>query len=139
MSQDTINNGKPGRREKVEEEARNELRKGNSVLLDRMHLTPDQRQEMIESIVTSDTKSKVHIHVVVLNPSKETIAHRVKNRTNHPGKVEGDKGARIAMMSLRGLVQPTYEEKQLRLRGCVFPIIQRDGSSKDTTMEAMDY
>ena len=115
LSQDTINNGKPGKREIVEEEARTALQNGSSVLLDRMHLSPEQRQDMIESIVTQDMKSKVHIHVVVLNPSKETITRRVKNRTNHPGKVEGTKGVQFAMKSLGGLVIPTYKEKELRL------------------------
>ncbi len=115
LSQDTINNGKPGRREKVEEEARKELRRGNSVLLDRMHLNPEQRQEMIESVVAPDMKSKVQIHVVVLNPSKEIVTRRVKNRTNHPGKVEGEKGVRFALKSLGALVMPTYKEEHLGL------------------------
>ena len=114
LSQDTINNGRPGRREQVEDEACKALEEGNSVLIDRMHLTPEQRQDMIER-VTFCTEEKVHVHVVVLNPSKDTIAQRVKNRTNHPGKVEGEKGARIAMMSLQRFVQPTYEEKELDL------------------------
>jgi DNA 3'-phosphatase len=110
LSQDTINNGKPGKREKVEEEACKELRKGNSVLLDRMHLRPEDRQIMIENVVTQGMKSKVQIHVVVLNPSKEIVTRRVKNRTNHPGKVEGEKGVRFALQSLERLVLPTYKE-----------------------------
>jgi DNA 3'-phosphatase len=110
LSQDTINNGKPGKREKVEEEARTELQKGNSILLDRMHLNPEERQTMIENVVTQDMQSKVQIHVVVLNPSKEIITRRVKNRTNHPGKVEGEKGVRFALQSLDRLVLPTYKE-----------------------------
>ena len=118
LSQDTINNGKPGKREKVEEEARKELRKGNSILLDRMHLHPEDRQTMIENVVTQDMKSKVQIHVVVLNPSKEIVTRRVKNRTNHPAKVEGDKGVRFTLQSLERLVLPTYKEmagEQVRL------------------------
>ena len=115
LSQDTINNGKPGKREKVEEEARNELRNGNSVLLDRMHLNPDQRQDILESVVTSDLKSKIQIHVVVLNPSKEVVTRRVKNRTNHPGKVQGENGVRFALKSLGRIEMPTYKEEQFKL------------------------
>lgn len=118
LSQDTINNGKPGKREKVENEARNELRKGRSILLDRMHLNPEQRQTMIENIVTQEMRSKVHVHVVVLNTSKEVITRRVKNRKNHPGKVEGEKGVRFALQSLGQLIMPTYkemEEQRVRL------------------------
>ncbi len=115
LSQDTINNGKPGKREKVEEEARKELRNGNSVLLDRMHLNPEERQDILESVVTPDLKARVQIHVVVLNPSKEVVTRRVKNRTNHPGKVEGEKGVRFALKSLGAIVMPTYKEEQFRL------------------------
>lgn len=45
LSQDTINDGKPGRREKVEAEAILALQEGKSVLIDRMHLDPAQRGE----------------------------------------------------------------------------------------------
>ena len=39
VSQDAINNGKPGKRENVEEKALAALRQGHSVVVDRTHLT----------------------------------------------------------------------------------------------------
>jgi len=116
LSQDTINNGKPGKREKVECEVRKELQKGNSIVLDRMHLNPEQRQSMIENVVNEENKPNVQIHIVVFNPPKEVIARRVRNRTNHPGKVEGEKGVRIALNSLTQLVIPTYKEMAGQVR-----------------------
>jgi bifunctional polynucleotide phosphatase/kinase len=46
LSQDTINNGKPGKREKVEEEAKAALERGQSTVIDRMHLDEEQRSEL---------------------------------------------------------------------------------------------
>ena len=54
-------------------------------------------------------------HVVLLNPSKEIIAKRVRERTNHPGKVEGAQGAKIAMQSISRIVLPTYSEGDVQL------------------------
>jgi hypothetical protein len=45
LSQDTINNGKPGKREKVEDESKAALQKGKSVVIDRMHLDQEQRSK----------------------------------------------------------------------------------------------
>mmetsp|Transcript_35025 Transcript_35025/g.84760 ORF Transcript_35025/g.84760 Transcript_35025/m.84760 type:complete len:881 (+) Transcript_35025:105-2747(+) len=119
LSQDTINNGKPGKREKVEAEARAALTEGRSVVVDRMHLDPEQRRFFID--LASDVG--VPAHIVVLNPPKEIIAARVKNRVDHPGKVQGDQGLRLSMQSLDRLVLPKYDEagdvNKIRLITCV--------------------
>lgn len=47
VSQDTISNGKPGPREKVERAARAALADGRSVVVDRMHLDRDQRAHFV--------------------------------------------------------------------------------------------
>jgi DNA 3'-phosphatase len=106
LSQDTINNGKPGKREKVEDEARKAIQQGNSVIIDRMHLDPEQRKYFVNVA----KECKVPAHVVLLNPPKEVVSERVKNRTNHPGKVEGENGAKLAVASMSRLVMPSYDE-----------------------------
>lgn len=108
LSQDTINNGKPGKREKVEEEARRALRQGHSVIVDRMHLDPGQRKYFVDLAA----EEKVPAHIVVLNPPKHVLAKRVQNRTDHPGKVEGEQGVRLAMQSVDRLVLPSYDEAE---------------------------
>ncbi|KAL3908193.1 MAG: hypothetical protein SGILL_008574, partial [Bacillariaceae sp.] len=106
LSQDTINNGKPGKREKVERLAREALLSGNSVIVDRMHLDPEQRHYFVDIA----KRCKVQAHVVLLNPPPAVVKVRVQNRTNHPGKVQGDFGAKLTMGSLAKLVVPTYKE-----------------------------
>ena len=119
LSQDTINNGKPGKREKVMKAARESILEGKSVIIDRMHLDPSQRQTTIEEIMTDEIKDSrfkdVNIHVVLFNPPKNLITHRVKTRTNHPAKVQGEKGVKIALMMLNKLDIPTYKEDNLGL------------------------
>ena len=105
-SQDTIRNGSPGTRQAVEEAAKEALNKGKNVVIDRMHLDQDQRRHFIQI----GQECKAHIHALVMLASKGEVEERVKNRTNHPGKVEGDNGARIAVSSLSKLVPPSYDE-----------------------------
>jgi DNA 3'-phosphatase len=111
LSQDTINNGKPGKRETVEEQTRTSLQLGKSVVVDRMHLDPQQRGYFIEVANSMSAPA----HVVLLNPPKEIIAKRVRERTNHPGKVEGAQGAKIAIQSISRIVLPTYSEDDIEL------------------------
>ena len=106
LSQDTINNGKPGKREKVEKEASLALQRGQSVIIDRMHLTPDQRKYFYAVA----RECNVPAHVVLLNPPKDIVTKRVRARTNHPGKVEGSEGVKRTLQSLSTLVVPTYDE-----------------------------
>ncbi|KAL7520441.1 hypothetical protein ACHAWX_005183 [Stephanocyclus meneghinianus] len=105
-SQDTICNGRPGKREAVEAATISSLNEGVSVVVDRMHLDPEQRRHFIEI----GKQCNVPVHALVLIASKEEVHERVKKRSNHPGKVEGDHGARIAVASLTKLSMPTYEE-----------------------------
>ena len=104
LSQDTINNGKPGKREKVEEETRIALNQGKSVVVDRMHLDKEQRDYFIG--IAND--AKVPAHAIVFDPPKEVITKRVRERKNHIGGVMGDEGVKIALRS--NLIHPIYEE-----------------------------
>jgi len=107
LSQDTINKGRPGERKDVEAAARSILKqKQKSVVIDRMHLDAAQRQHFIQI----GKEAGVHVHCLVFMASKEEISKRVKQRTNHPGAVEGELGAQLAVSSLSRLVSPTYDE-----------------------------
>lgn len=105
-SQDSINKGKPGKREAVEESTRCAIRGGRSVIVDRTHLDPTQRKHFVDIA----KELKVPVHILFLQPTKDVISQRVRDRTNHAGRVEGDSGVRIAMASLAKAVPPKYEE-----------------------------
>ena len=116
LCQDTIQNGKPGRIEKVVTAARSALQDaGRSVLIDRTHLEASQRSLFVSLAQELD----IPVHIVVLHPSQSTVAKRVRERTNHPGKVEGSKGASLAAASWKRLQQPTYQEGFASIRACL--------------------
>ncbi|KAL7581009.1 hypothetical protein ACA910_005818 [Epithemia clementina (nom. ined.)] len=119
LSQDTINNGKPGKREKVEAEAIAALQRGQSVVVDRMHLDPEQRSYFVQLAESQ----RVPVHAILLNPGRHVISQRVKERTNHPGKVQGEEGVKRALQSLDKLVAPTYQEN-LQLIHCASTIFE---------------
>ena len=107
LSQDTINNGRPGERKDVEVAARSILKeKQKSVVIDRMHLDAAQRHHFIQI----GKEAGVNVHCLVFVASKDEVTKRVKERTNHPGGVEGDRGAKLAVTSLSRLVPPAYDE-----------------------------
>jgi len=106
-AQDTIGkNGKPGKREAVEIAVRNALVSGKSVVVDRTHIEAVQRSYFVEL----GRELKVPVHAVVLNPPESVILKRVRSRTDHPGNVEGEKGARLASMFLKRMSLPQYNE-----------------------------
>jgi DNA 3'-phosphatase len=106
LSQDTINNGKPGKREMVEMAAEKALREGRCVVVDRMHLDEAQRSVFVDLAKQVD----VPVHALVLSTSTSILASRVKLRSNHPAGVEGEKGVKVAIISASKMVLPTYAE-----------------------------
>jgi len=104
LSQDTIRNGKPGKREAVEQAALEALAAQKCVVIDRMHLDEKQREYFVKVAQTAG----VPAHAVVLTVSKEVVAQRVRDRENHP--VTGESGAKMAVESTKRLVVPTYNE-----------------------------
>lgn len=106
LSQDTINNGKSGPRQKVEEAALKALKENKNVVVDRMHLDPTQRGYFVAVAQTAG----VPVHCVVLTVAAEIVAQRVRERQNH--LVTGESGAKLAVGSTKSLVVPTYSEQQ---------------------------
>ena len=106
FSQDTIQNGKPGKREQVEAAVERALHENKCVIVDRMHLDASQR----EPFVALAQRLSVPVHALVLNPPLALLAQRVKARQDHPGNVQGESGARMATASASKLVFPAYEE-----------------------------
>lgn len=104
LAQDIINGGKPGKREKVEEEARKALENNKSVVIDRMHLDETQRAHFVELAKSVG----VPAHAVALTPGRDIVLKRVRERENHPGGVEGESGVKIAARSK--LEMPKYSE-----------------------------
>jgi len=106
VSQDTIGGGKPGKREACEALALKTLRAGGSVVVDRTHLTPEQRAHFVR--VAKEAGAPVHA-LVLLAPRAE-IERRVKERVGHPAGVQGATGAKLASSSLAAFVPPAYAE-----------------------------
>eukprot|EP00934_Nitzschia_sp_Nitz4_P001295 Nitzschia sp. Nitz4//scaffold46_size129759//42530//44906//NITZ4_003496-RA/size129759-snap-gene-0.23-mRNA-1//-1//CDS//3329552580//1295//frame0 len=106
LSQDTIQNGKPGRREDVERRAKAELKLGRSVVVDRMHLDTLQRSFFVQLGISQE----VPVHIVALTPPAEVIRKRVRHRTDHPGGVQGDRGETLALQSIQRWKAPEYSE-----------------------------
>jgi DNA 3'-phosphatase len=105
-SQDTIRNGSPGTRQAVEEAARDALRNGDNAVIDRMHLDEEQRGHFVRL----GKECQVPVHCLVLVATREEVEDRVRHRVDHPGKVQGEDGALIAVTSLSRLTPPTYDE-----------------------------
>ena len=106
ISQDTISNGKPGKREACEKAAREALKANKSVVIDRMHLTPEQRAYF----VAVARECHVPAHVLVMHVSTAVLQKRVRERTEHVGGVQGEAGARTAVQSAAKLKLPAYAE-----------------------------
>lgn len=114
LSQDTINNGKPGKREQVQAQAREAIKNGKCVVVDRMHLDPSQRKYFIDLAKSLDAS----VHVAVLQPPKNVIFERVRCRKNHPSNVIGESGVRQASLALQKMTRPSYDE-EIELITCV--------------------
>ena len=106
VSQDTINNGKPGPRDKVERAARAALDQGRSVVVDRMHLDAAQRAHFVEVARACGAP----VHALVLHVPTAELQRRVRERTGHPGNVMGESGARMAAKSAAQLELPRHVE-----------------------------
>ena len=106
VSQDTISNGKPGPREKVERAARAALEQGRSVVVDRMHLDAAQRAHFVQVARACGAPA----HALVLHVPTAELQRRVRERTDHPAKVMGEGGARMAARSAAQLELPRHAE-----------------------------
>lgn len=127
LSQDTINDGRPGKREAVERIALEQLRAGKCVIIDRMHLSPEQRAYFVNIASQADASC----HLLWFDVPKTIIERRVRSRINHAGGVEGDAGARMAVQSLSQVVTPLYAEG--------FDLISRVRSEEEVKTIASSY
>ena len=98
--------GKPGKREVVEAAAREALRRGECVVVDRMHLDAGQRAHFLK--VANECNAPVD--AVLLKPPLEVMLQRVRERTGHPGGVQGEAGLSHVRTSYGKIVEPTHAE-----------------------------
>jgi len=92
VCQDTISKGgRRGSRAQCVKALRKALAEGKSVLVDRCHVTPEQRREFVG--VARDDLGVTAIDAVVFDFPLQVLQHRVKYRINHEGGVEGPRGA----------------------------------------------
>jgi len=127
LSQDTINGGRPGKREAVEKAALEHIRTGKCVIVDRMHLTVDQRAYFVNVAREADASC----HLLWFDVPKTVVERRVRARTNHAGGVQGDAGARMAVQSLSQVVAPLYAEG--------FDLISRVRGEEEVKSIALSY
>ena len=84
--------GKPGSRSDVMQAALLSLRDGYHVVVDRTHLTVDQRKPFIALA----TALGCRVHAVELAIPLDVCVQRILKRTNHEGGVEGQSGVGVA-------------------------------------------
>ena len=107
VSQDTISKaGTAGSRPQVERAARAALARGRCVVVDRMHLTAEQRRPFI--VVAEE--AAVPVDVAVLCPPLAEMQRRVRVRTHHPTGFQGGGRDGTVASSLASLQPPTYAE-----------------------------
>ena len=106
VCQDTANGGRPGPRTKCERMVRAALKSGKCVVVDRMHLSLEQRAHFL----FIGHEMKIPTDAVILLPPIAEVQRRVRSRESHPGNVMGEAGARMATNSYAKLVVPTYDE-----------------------------
>ena len=82
------------------------LRRGQSVVVDRMHLSAEQRSHF----VTIGREACVPIDALLLLPPLAEMQRRVTERVGHPGGVMGAAGARLVPKSYAQIVPPAYSE-----------------------------
>ena len=109
--------GKPGKREQVESACREALRRGCSVVVDRMHLSPEQRAYFL----AIGKECGVPTDAVLLLPSLAEMTKRVRERTGHPGGVQGESGAAYVSGSYKKVVPPEHAEGFELVSRCVTP------------------
>uniref|UniRef100_A0A7S0GYA7 PNK FHA domain-containing protein n=1 Tax=Amorphochlora amoebiformis TaxID=1561963 RepID=A0A7S0GYA7_9EUKA len=105
INQDTIKRGKKGNRRMCMKSLMDAIQQNQSVLLDRMHLTPDQREPFLK--ICAD--AKVTCHCVVLLPPANVCVKRVRLRQDHP-TLKGPKAAFYSRQSHAKLQPPKYSE-----------------------------
>ena len=108
FSQDTISGGKKGSREAVERAVEAVLKDNKSVVVDRMHLSSEQRRYFVDI----GRRCNVPVHAIVFLASADEVRQRVLDRTNHPGGVEGERLCHLGANNLinGNLIHPEYDE-----------------------------
>ena len=107
ICQDTIGkDGKPGARTQCETAVRAALACGECVVVDRMHLSAEQR----EHFVKIGKEVGVPTDAVMLLPPLAVCQQRVRERRDHPGGVQGEQGAKMVAQSLQRLALPEHAE-----------------------------
>ena len=105
--QDTVGKGgRPGKREQCEAAAREALAAGKSVVVDRMHLTAEQRA----SFVALGAECGVAVDAVLLLPEIGEMQRRVRERSDHPGGVQGNGSVALVAQSYARFVHPSHAE-----------------------------
>lgn len=93
----------PGRkREAVEAAALAALADGHNVVVDRTHLTPEQRAHFVRL----GRQARAAVHVAVLRTEAAVCKQRVLERTEHPAGVQGVHGIPILQRMQRDFVLP---------------------------------
>jgi len=119
-NQDTIADGRRGTRRQCVKLARESLRSGSHVVIDRCGLTIEQRGDFIA--IARDARPRCEAHCVWFDEPSATYAERAAKRENHPGGVCGEKARAIVRMqrSSRENAAPTTAEGFRIVRRCKF-------------------
>jgi len=116
VNQDTAGkNGKPGTRAKCVQLVRGALNKGRNVAVDRCGLTSEQRQDF----VSLARERGALAHALWLDPPRELLFERLRNRRNHPTVKDGA-GVAVCkrMLGAKANAPPGKKEGFVRVTRC---------------------
>ncbi|KAM1110672.1 hypothetical protein ACFX2I_009904 [Malus domestica] len=114
VCQDTIKNGKAGKKGQCIESAMNALKDGKSVFIDRCNVEKEQRDDFVKL----GDSSQVDVHAVVHGLHAKLCILRYVKRTGHEGKVEGGKAVAIVNRMLQKKELPKLSEGFARITFC---------------------
>ena len=94
VCQDVINSGARGTRQQCVKAMITHLSEGKSVLVDRCHVTPDQRRDFLEAARTCPG-GVASVYAVVFRNPLPLLIERIKNRVGHEGGLDGWTGEKV--------------------------------------------
>ncbi|KAI3781641.1 hypothetical protein L2E82_11661 [Cichorium intybus] len=114
VCQDTIGNGKAGKKAQCLALSNTSLKEGKSILIDRCNLDKEKRSDFINL----KNCHQVDIHAIVLDlPAKLCISRSIK-RTEHEGNLQGGKAAAVVNRMLQKKESPKINEGFSRITFC---------------------
>lgn len=113
VCQDTIANGKGGKKAQCLMSAASALKEGKSVFIDRCNFIREQRDDFVKL-----GSPQVDVHAVVLDLPAKLCISRCAKRTGHEGNLQGGRAAAVINSMLQNKELPKLGEGYCRITFC---------------------